>query len=86
MMKNREKKTVKFRFGKYFLQKTLGIPENDIEEHQKCNRKHFPLENIRDSRKIVKTQRWKMSKMQTKQKSRGKKNAEGSTGDSAFFV
>ena len=37
----------------YFLQKTLGIPENDIEEHQKCNRKHFPLENIRDSRKMA---------------------------------
>ena len=31
--------------------KTLGIPEYDIEEHQKCNRKHFPLENITDSRK-----------------------------------
>ena len=71
MMKNREK-AIKFRFGKYFLQKTLGIPENDIEEHQKCNRKHFPLENIRDSRKIVKTQRWKMSKMHKKsRKKRG---------------
>ena len=65
------KKKVRFRFGKDFLQKTLliGIPENDIEEHQKCNRKHFPLENIRDSRKIVKTQRWKMSKKHTKKNS-----------------
>ena len=33
MMKKSWKKTVKFRFGKDFLQKTLGIPENDIEEH-----------------------------------------------------
>ena len=49
-----------------FLQKTLGIPDNDIEEHQICNRKHFPLENIKDSRKIVKTQRWKMYKMHKK--------------------
>ena len=36
-----------------FLWKTLGILENDIEEHRKCNREIFPLENIKDLRKFT---------------------------------
>ena len=64
MMKKREKKA--FDLENISFRKHQGSQKVILKKNIRNATGICPLEHIRDSRKIMKTQRWKMSKMHTK--------------------